>query len=203
MVSGKILKQTGRKQQDGDEQRGGGDDRPFYDTRSSRASTTRDDRRRPSRDDRRRPSRDDRRRGRAGTTMTRDEPGLPNSRAGTTLISCQEGGGYEPGPRQMIRAASRDDWPDLSRAGTTDEPGLIVALHLSPPLTSRDDRTSTSRDDRTSTSRDDRTSTSRDDYTTSRDKQNFHNNTTAEPGPFDGRAGPLVGVAGNFGFGTG
>ena len=78
MVSGKILKQTGRKQQDGDEQRGGGDDRPFYDTRSSRASTTRDDRRRPSRDDRRRPSRDDRRRGRAGTTMTRDEPGLPN-----------------------------------------------------------------------------------------------------------------------------
>jgi hypothetical protein len=98
MVSGKILKQTGRKQQDGDEQRGGGDDRPFYDTRSSRASTTRDDRRRPSRDDRRRPSRDDRRRGRAGTTMTRDEPGLPNSRAGTTLISCQEGGGIRAGP---------------------------------------------------------------------------------------------------------
>jgi hypothetical protein len=157
---------------------------------------------------------------RAGTTDDGAEPGRPwheTSRAfliaepGRLLLVARRGGGYEPGPRQMIRAASRDDWPDLSRAGTTDEPGLIVALHLSPtphprlspPLTSRDDRTSTSRDDRTSTSRDDRTSTSRDDYTTSRDKQNFHNNTTAEPGPFDGRAGPLVGVAGNFGFGTG
>jgi len=67
-------------------------------------------RRRPgTTDDVRAGTTDDGRRGRAGTTMTRDEPGLPNSRAGTTLISCQEGGGYEPGPRQMIRAASRDD----------------------------------------------------------------------------------------------
>jgi len=110
MVSGKILKQTGRKQQDGDEQRGGGDDRPFYDTRSGTTDDVR-----------------------AGTTDDGAEPGRPwheTSRAfliaepGRLLLVARRGGDTS---RALVK------WYE-PRAGTTDptlaEPGRPTSRAL-------------------------------------------------------------------------